>query len=359
GNAIFLEDGAETGNNFERNLIISVFPTMALIGEDQIPAAFWISNPSNYFDGNVAAGSAAHGFWIDLEYEVRGPTADLEGRKDVVAANSSLGSFDNNVAHSCERGFRIWPVFQPPEYTRMSNFTGYANMNGFEASPAWEDIGHGIGLLNFDHFKLADNSENNIVLAGTSPAESWFGPQITNAVAVGRSGAQRDEDRWSGRWRNGCGVRVDGRNSRFAWLDSTLFAHFSGKSDCRNEVFHTGNRQFHSTRFSSEVAAIAGCYACQDNIGGQNHRLSNLSFVDVTRRMRFMWKFESIFRDLDGSTSGTAGGQIVPYNRLLPIIEGHCRPSVMIDPESEQEGEGVLQRTLKRQGSPDQGIARP
>jgi hypothetical protein len=66
------------------------------IETDNMPATFWITNPSNDFVDNVAAGSLESGYWF--EPLKRGPLAasfpHLNPKRD------SIGLFSNNVAHS-------------------------------------------------------------------------------------------------------------------------------------------------------------------------------------------------------------------------------------------------------------------
>ena len=65
---------------------------------DDRPSTFWMTNPTNTWVGNVAAGSEDNGFWLELRTFVRGPQAamypDLNPRK------SPLTLFKENVAHS-------------------------------------------------------------------------------------------------------------------------------------------------------------------------------------------------------------------------------------------------------------------
>lgn len=63
---------------------------------DNEPSTFWMTNPSNTWIGNVAAGSEDNGFWFELIK--RGPRKDLY--PDLEPKYEPLGSFENNVAHS-------------------------------------------------------------------------------------------------------------------------------------------------------------------------------------------------------------------------------------------------------------------
>ena len=102
------EDGMEVKNQFIRNLgaqtgkPITIIPNQKTNGieTDHEPATFWISAPTNFFIGNVAAGSEHSGYWF--EPKLRGVRASLY--PDLDPMFSPLGSFRDNVAHSNTAG---------------------------------------------------------------------------------------------------------------------------------------------------------------------------------------------------------------------------------------------------------------
>jgi len=99
GHCFMTEDGIETGNQFLLNLGAQTAAATTLIpgdNNDDEPATFWITNPSNYFVGNVAAGSQDSGFWFDAR--IRGSRAHLFSHLNPI--NDPLLAFDDNVAHS-------------------------------------------------------------------------------------------------------------------------------------------------------------------------------------------------------------------------------------------------------------------
>jgi hypothetical protein len=106
GHCFMLEDGMETGNQFIRNIgaqtgiPVTIIPNHGPNGveTDYDPATFWITNPTNTWIGNVAAGSESSGFWFELLLRgVRaGDYADLDPKR------AALTLFQNNVAHSCQ-----------------------------------------------------------------------------------------------------------------------------------------------------------------------------------------------------------------------------------------------------------------
>lgn len=49
------------------NLALWTRSSASLLDTDTTPASFWITFPTNFFTGNVAAGSERYGFWFDLQ----------------------------------------------------------------------------------------------------------------------------------------------------------------------------------------------------------------------------------------------------------------------------------------------------
>ena len=148
GHCFMLEDGIETGNMFIRNLgALTGTPTKIIPDNEETddqPATFWITNPTNYFNDNVAAGSNSSGFWFELKK--RGPRAVLY--PSPVALR--LGSFSGNVAHSnvaAKGAFRMYPGGYRPlveNKATLSNLKGYRNLG----RGMYIHICHNIDLTN-------------------------------------------------------------------------------------------------------------------------------------------------------------------------------------------------------------------
>jgi len=56
GHAIFIEDGTEEFNIIKDNAVGLVRPAWSLLQVDQTPAAYWIVNPNNVVENNIAFG---------------------------------------------------------------------------------------------------------------------------------------------------------------------------------------------------------------------------------------------------------------------------------------------------------------
>lgn len=110
GHTIFVEDGVETRNRVEYNLVIKTEPSFSLLNTDSTPACFWLTNPDNILVGNVCAGSDHYGFWYDLVPNPTGPSTT----NTRCPINEKLGEFRGNVAHSLENyGLRIFHGHSP------------------------------------------------------------------------------------------------------------------------------------------------------------------------------------------------------------------------------------------------------
>jgi hypothetical protein len=108
GHCYMTEDGSETGNEFLYNLGTQIgIPDKLIPNEgpngnetDHEPAIYWITNPTNTFIGNVAAGSEHSGFWF--EPKLRGIRTNLYPNYNPMFEPLTL--FKDNVAHSCNAG---------------------------------------------------------------------------------------------------------------------------------------------------------------------------------------------------------------------------------------------------------------
>lgn len=75
GHNIFLEDGIETNNVIENNLLISSLQASFMLQTDITVASIWITNPLNIVRGNRCAGSDFYGMWYEIREHPEGPSA--------------------------------------------------------------------------------------------------------------------------------------------------------------------------------------------------------------------------------------------------------------------------------------------
>ncbi len=119
GHGIFLEDGSERFNIIRGNVVLltkrppigeEIIPSDNEANEVQnrTPASFWITNPNNIFENNVAAGTHGTGFWFAMPRKPMGPSASLPRFSSMLPFREPLGKFSGNKAHSCASGFDIF-----------------------------------------------------------------------------------------------------------------------------------------------------------------------------------------------------------------------------------------------------------
>lgn len=156
GHGIFLEDGGERFNTIRKNVVLlTKRPTaaQALTPSDhefnqvqnRTPSSYWITNPNNIFEDNVAAGTQGTGYWFAMPTS---PMADSGGDpyySSLEPHKEPLGSFSGNVAHSCMSGFDIFDQLNPDHSIKknwgwdnptphvMENCTWYSNNVGIYA----------------------------------------------------------------------------------------------------------------------------------------------------------------------------------------------------------------------------------
>mmetsp|Transcript_33357 Transcript_33357/g.49078 ORF Transcript_33357/g.49078 Transcript_33357/m.49078 type:complete len:1022 (-) Transcript_33357:371-3436(-) len=185
GHCFVLEDGWERHNKFINNLGArtkspSVLPGSRdeprnVVGEtDDFPATYWITNPTNHYIGNVAAGSSGPGFWFELKK--RSPEKEFGTNINKNPRTGKLGTFANNTAHSnnFRAGFTTYhPGYTAPKGTVWTNTKSYKNKgNGL--------FFHGTQNIRVHGGLLADNNG-----AARNFGHAWA--EYDGVTVIGRS----------------------------------------------------------------------------------------------------------------------------------------------------------------------------
>jgi hypothetical protein len=124
GHGIFLEDGGERFKIIKNNV---VFVTRRPKAGEQVtpsdnefdapqnrtPASYWITNPNNYFENNVAAGTEGTGFWFAFPEKPMFASGTLSYFNGINPSNQPLGRFDGFVAHTCMSGWDVFDRLNP------------------------------------------------------------------------------------------------------------------------------------------------------------------------------------------------------------------------------------------------------
>jgi hypothetical protein len=128
-----------------------------------------MSNPSNTWTGNVAAGSESNGFWFELNDEVRLPTALMPSSQGMVPRRMPLGLFRDNVAHSNRKhGFRTYPNgYLPPARTAFYNLRSYRNRQDGIFLHVTDNVIIDGGLVADNRLQIDLDRANNITINST------------------------------------------------------------------------------------------------------------------------------------------------------------------------------------------------
>lgn len=222
GHGVFLEDGGERHNRILRNLVVRTLkPTAALAllphdaahnePQNRSPAAFWITNPQNEFEDNVAADTIGTGYWFALHQQPFNQSSDLmftggyfaPGGQPLNATTLPLGTFRRNVAHSVRTAIDLNDSVAPNTMTLplqqddvlLPNVpwrpTTPATLEGFVAygcatalyagggadTPLYDDV-------TFTDAVLADNEWHVQFACAFTVTDSLFVAQTNNSIFV-------------------------------------------------------------------------------------------------------------------------------------------------------------------------------
>jgi hypothetical protein len=152
GHTVFLEDGAETKNLIQYNVVAGTKSAFSLLNTDQTPGCFWVTHPDNVFVGNRAAGSSSYGYWMDYQDTAIGASFN----PDIRPTTAKLGEFRNNVAHSVGNyGLRIFHGHAPAEIAYYEDHLSYrCGVNGV--------MGGDLGRVVFRNITVADNANSGL-----------------------------------------------------------------------------------------------------------------------------------------------------------------------------------------------------
>uniref|UniRef100_A0A7S4JV21 G8 domain-containing protein n=1 Tax=Odontella aurita TaxID=265563 RepID=A0A7S4JV21_9STRA len=205
GHCMALEDGAEVGNVFERNLVArtkvhkvemlvsmhtgGLSTTFENNGTSEVsgPSSFWITNTLNNFTGNVAAGSQVHGFWFDTKQFVRGPSYHVPGNDRVEPETQGLIAFKDNAAHSNGRkGITMYqPGWLPENGAALENVASYKNHHGIffhrnrnivVRNSIFAD--NKVSVRHFVNRYMWNTLEDSIIMAKSNDAKSREGNDV-------------------------------------------------------------------------------------------------------------------------------------------------------------------------------------
>ena len=295
GHAYFLEDGNEQGNIIQDNLGVFVRASSSLLNVDITPATFWAVNPNNTFRRNAAAGGTHFGFWYRLPQHPTGPSFTTS----ISPVTLPLGDFSDNSAHSFGwYGLWVFPTYYPggdnscteKEPAVFKRFLAWRNDKGVEFDR--------VGAVQVQDSIMLDNKKSGVEITDVKAPWGDKGAVIGNTLIVAHSELGCDDIN-----DNVCteaGVKAP----------HTYFLTVS------NVTFHNFNQD--------NCYAIRACSFCRGpKQGGFETRFSGLKFVRSPRLTKWQWESEQVFRDLDGTLTGSSGAALIPSIPILPLSCSH------------------------------------
>lgn len=316
GHGFFLEDGVETDNVFTGNLGLGTKEIEnGLLPSDRRPATFWITNPDNVVNNNVAAGSDGIGFWYALP---KHPTG-LSTTESVWPRRTPLASFKGNVAHSnSDVGLNVDHGPRPDGSTETAYYSPLVDPTDheseettarFEDFTAYFNRDRGIWLRGKNHVVsnavLADNRSG----ATFASSESF----LEDSLVVGETANKGMTESWED-------TGFEGRALPFFWEPETPivgFEFYDGRVGVSDTTF-VGFRR-NAVRESGALG-----YLTPDafSIHPKNFA-EGVTFGDATEvyladpEAGMDGDVSKVFIDRDGSVTGTAGKTVVVNNPFL------------------------------------------
>jgi hypothetical protein len=374
GHGYMLEDGDEHDNTFKDNLgFVSRRPPIKFDEKGNLvwnrgllysdnrevksdrwssPATYWITNPANFFERNVAAGSQGTGFWFALVDRLACESQSAKwcrvlGLGDQKSSNETvlypkytpLGSFENNVVHSSRVGIStdgaphggvVTPCDEngQPTTTHESNKCGDRGLEMAHYSPREGGVKDGervppsyVGLsvwrnLGSGFYFRGDAATVDESVFAESVVSAFFdyNQTLKNSLVVGIGPELNENDPEAVK-------AAKGRRFFAARLYDGPFTldnvHLAGY---RDQEYTIGEKTYkvYATAFGNVAGAnkaptnrVLGL-TFETEEGGSS--LSLIDFgVDLDNETGVPW--QSGLLDVDGSLSGSAGSTLIPYAR--------------------------------------------
>ncbi len=204
GHGVFLEDGSERFNVIKNNVALltikpkkgeEVTPSDNQLDEVQnrTPATYWITNPNNTFQNNVAAGTQGTGYWFAFPKKPMGDSANDPRFNDIEPYKEPLGMFKGNKTHSSTSGVDVFDQltanhkilsnrgWQNKEQHLLEDCTWYSNKLG-----VYSGLGNSVG----NRFDYTSNLifYNNIMIDNATAIQFASFSQVQESVVVADSG---------------------------------------------------------------------------------------------------------------------------------------------------------------------------
>jgi cell surface hyaluronidase len=321
GHGYYLEDGIETGNVIERNLgaLVRNADDEKPTPSDREASVFWIANPDNTIRYNVSAGSEHTGFWLGFPEHPIG----LSATDTIWPRRTPLKEFANNVSHSNEAR-ALW-VDGAEDATRHTQVTWYEprKIPADENSPivrpyfmnftAYKNRFEAVWMRGFSRPVLQSPRLANNAMGAYFASLSDEPGYIQDGLVVGETGNKGNPASWEKKG-------PDGRELPQPWDEKVAIRGFE---------FYDGPMVILRTTFANFMPNAQRKAGGLTNLSPNPFWISSRNAVaDATfRNANKVWinplksrndgDAFSVFRDSDGSVTGTKGRMVVPPNPVL------------------------------------------
>lgn len=258
GHGIFFEDGSEENNTVNGNLV--VLSRKPPIGEEVIPSdnskdepqnrspsAFWISNPKNTINNNIASGTRGVGYWFALSDNPTGLSASDPRFNSVTPRTNSITSFSGNSSNSSMMALDINDAVDPGTLDIIKNIP-YKPTTDFQEIYRLKVYGNNTGVytglgsltdqLIFTENEYVENKFHTFLASYQTVSNSLFVDKTASAILTGTRTAVFQYD--------GPGRFKDNHFHGYNAADASVFQNGGGAVNRSNWLFegssfnHTG-----------------------------------------------------------------------------------------------------------------------
>ncbi len=359
GHAVFLEDGSEMDNFIVGNLVIGTRRANCLEEgvlqtdfapsdfQSRSPASYWITNPTNVIEDNVASDTAGTGFWLSFGFEVfgdsaaqdpqSGPDPGQEHNPEVSPRALALGSFARNKAHGCNAGLDYNDGLNAPDGPKASPDTlklvgnlaweppgpgGEAFLDDFTVYGCETAVYSGIapGFITHRRLVSADNEKNLFLASYDRVLHSWIWANSDTNVIPDNCNDSVEAIRLY----DGASTMIDCLFEGFVSADARFFGINSAANRnvnhrlirCTHRADATGGNVVPWAEFSSFDCLLACDY--DPSTSAQScDSCDTLAFslpgmlVDFIQLLRTPDAWGIVVHDVDGSVFGPSGKRLV------------------------------------------------
>ena len=325
GHTIFLEDGIETNNVIQDNLVVHVSKSTSMLMSDLKPSGLWQARPTNFIRRNHFVGCAGNGAWFELVHHPTGPSAT----DSICSVGDHLTQYEENVHHSNVIGLRVYPHYFPKTDPCVEHFNNqlrdpYSHNPGMPARylrntmymNGLGSFGKIIGAVQYIEQRMISNATNQKIVRPHIAKDSLA--RVEDSISIGDSELTFFHQTETG-------------SPKFSSHTALLLGSKSG--------FLVKNTRFYNFK-SKESSMVNLCGPCRNekkrDKGGVQTNWENNQFKNIhSQRFRYSDALydKDIQRDIDGSLISimvetdedrqffSDGGWITPWFPHLEIPE--------------------------------------